>query len=109
MCVHSLLVFDKRIREEVDRAYMMLGIIKRNFVHVSRKRFVTLYKALVRSHLEYANSVWHPKRKADVDKLEGVQKRDTQSIQKLSKNVYRTVKNYKFTNTGVQTMSWGYD
>jgi len=40
---------------------MMLGIIKRNFVYISRNCFVTLYKSLVRSHLEYANSVWYPK------------------------------------------------
>jgi len=36
-----------------------------------------LYKLLVRSHLEYANSVWYPKRKTDTDKLERVQKRAT--------------------------------
>ena len=53
-----------------NKAYMMLGIIKRNFVYISRNCFVTLYKSLVRSHLEYANSVWYPKRKTVVDKLE---------------------------------------
>ena len=31
---------------------MMLGIIKRNFEHITRNCFVTLYKSLVRSHLE---------------------------------------------------------
>jgi len=35
--------------------------------------FVILYKSLVRSHLEYANSVRYPKRKIDIDKLERVQ------------------------------------
>jgi len=67
---------------------MMLGIIKRNFEHITRNCFVTLYKYLVRSHLEYANrpSVWYPK--MDVDKLERVQKRATQLIPELSKKSY---------------------
>jgi len=53
----SLLLFDKHISEKVNKAYMMLGIIKRNFEHITRNCFITLYKSLVRSHLEYANSV----------------------------------------------------
>jgi len=42
----------------------MLGIIKRNFIHISCNRFIILYKSLVRSHLEYANNVcsWCPKK-----------------------------------------------
>ena len=32
---------------------------------------------MVRSHLEYANSVWHPRRISDIEKLEKVQKRAT--------------------------------
>jgi len=66
----------------------MLGIIKRNFVYISRNCFVTLYKSLVRSHLEYANSVWYPKRETDVDKLERVQKRAPKLIPELAKKTY---------------------
>ena len=61
----------------------MLGIIKRNFEHITRNCFVTLYKSLVKSHLEYANSVWYSKSKMDVDKLERVQKRSTKLIPEL--------------------------
>ena len=64
---------------------MMLGIIKRNFVYISRNCSVTLYKSLLRSHLEYGNSVWYPKRKTDVDKLERLQKRATKLIPELAK------------------------
>ena len=78
-----LLLFDKHISKKVNKAYMMLGIIKRNFEYISKKCFVTLYKSLVRSHLEYANSVWYPKRLTDVDKLERVQKRATKLIPEL--------------------------
>ena len=66
----------------------MLGIIKRNFMHISRNCFIILYKSLVRSHLEYANNVWYPKRKSDVDKLERVQKRATKLIPGLSNKSY---------------------
>ena len=47
-----------------------------------------MYKSLVRSHLEYGNSVWYPKRKIDVDKLERVQKRATKLIPELCKKSY---------------------
>jgi len=81
-------LFDKHISEKVSKAYMMLGIIKRNFEHITRNCFVILYKSLVRSHLEHANSVWYPKRKMDIDKLERVQKRATKLIPELPKKSY---------------------
>ena len=40
-CLCSLLVFDKHVCEKINKAYMMLGIIKRNFVYISRNCFVT--------------------------------------------------------------------
>ena len=46
VCFDSLLVFDKHISQKVNKAYMMLGIIKRHFTHISRNCFVTLYKSL---------------------------------------------------------------
>ena len=66
----------------------MLGIIKKNFIHISRNCFIIVYKSLVRSYLEYANNVWYPKRKTDVDKLERVQKRGTKLIPGLSNKSY---------------------
>jgi len=54
---------------------------RRNFQHIGPAAFVLIYKHLVRSHLEYNNSVWAPYRKLDIDKLEKVQKRATKMIQ----------------------------
>ena len=38
--------------------------------------------------MEYANSVWYPKRKMDIDKIERVRKRATKLIPELSKKSY---------------------
>jgi len=58
----SELSFVSHRKEKINRAYSMLGLIKRNFIYLTEEAFVTLYKSLVRSHLEYANSVWNPHR-----------------------------------------------
>ena len=48
----------------------------------------------MRSHLEYANNVWCPKRKTDIDELERVLKRATKLIPELSnKNCSDRLKN----------------
>ena len=61
----------------------MLGIINRNFIYLSEEAFVSLYKTLVRSHLEYANSVWNPYRMGLIKDLEKVQMRATKLVMKL--------------------------
>jgi len=65
----------------------MLWLIKRNFKDIGREAFLVLYKHLVRSHLEYCNSVWAPCKKSYIDKLEKVQKRATKMIPEFKKNV----------------------
>ena len=45
---------DGHIDEKVNKVYKMLGVIKRSFIHITPDSFLILYKALVRSHLEYA-------------------------------------------------------
>jgi hypothetical protein len=77
------LKFEDHIQEKINKASSILGIIKRNFLNISEFAFVTLYKSLVRSHLEYANTVWSPYRKEDIFKLERVQMRATKLIHGL--------------------------
>ena len=66
----------------------MLGIIKRNFKYMDEQTFLNLYKTLVRSHLEYASSVWCPYKKGMIDKLEKIQRRATKMITKIKHNPY---------------------
>ena len=55
---------------------------------MSTNTFITLYKTLVRPHLEYANCVWSPFRQMDIDKLEKVQIRATKMVKHLKKYSY---------------------
>ena len=48
---------------KINKAYVMLGVIKRNFKYLKTSSFILLYKNMVRSHLDYCNSVWSPYRK----------------------------------------------
>jgi len=77
------LKFGLHIREKVNKAYARLGIIKRNFKCMSVEVFCLLYKAMVRSQLEYANSVWNPHRKEDIITTEKVQMRATKLVESI--------------------------
>lgn len=57
-----------------------MALIRRSFKFLSEITFVPLYKALVRSHLDYAVSVWAPYELGMVDELEKVQRRATKML-----------------------------
>ena len=66
----SQLSFLDHIQLKINKAYSILGLIKRNFIYMDKNTFINLYKSLVRPHLEYANSVWSPYKKGDVEAIE---------------------------------------
>jgi len=80
----SKLKFIKHIDDKVNKAYQNLGIIKRNFIHLTANCFILLYKSLVRSHLEYANSVWNTQYIGNHKKIEKVQMRATKLVHGFS-------------------------
>ena len=51
------LTFSDHINDKINKAFSMLGIIKRNFKHLTIQSFIMLYKNMVRSHLDYCSSV----------------------------------------------------
>ena len=64
--------FSAHIQNQVNKANRIAGLIRRSFVYLDNPTFILLFKALVKPHLEYANSVWCPYKKADITSLENV-------------------------------------
>jgi len=85
----SELNFVQHCKEKINTAYSYLGIIKRNFIYLDKDAFVMLYKSLVRSHLEYANSVWNPHRLGLIKDLEKVQMRATKLVISIKNLTYK--------------------
>ena len=70
----------KQCIEVEKKAPKILGYIKRQFKTRKKDTIITLYKALVRPHLEYAVQFWSPSQRKDIEKLEAVQARATKLI-----------------------------
>jgi len=81
--------FVQHCKEKINTAYSYIGIIKRNFIYLDDDAFVMLYKSLVRSHLEYANSVWNPHRLGSIKDLEKVQMRATKLVITIKNLTYK--------------------
>jgi hypothetical protein len=82
------LSFRKHINTIVNKANRIIGIIKRTFDYRDSDMINRLYCSLVRPHLEYANSVWAPRLRKDINAIENVQRRATKTIPELSQKSY---------------------
>ena len=69
--------------EAEKKALKVLGFIKRSFNYKNQEIIITLYKSLVRPHLEYAVQMWSPYLRKDIERLERVQARATKLIPSL--------------------------
>ena len=83
------LSFNFHCEDKINKAYSVLGLIKRNFIYLTEDAFVSLYKSLVRCHLEYANSVWNPHRQGQIKDLEKVQMRATKLVMTVKHLSYK--------------------
>ena len=81
--------FSSHIHLITNKANKMMGIIKRTFENLDQEIFLPLYKSLVRSNLEYANTVWRPYKRKDIESIEKVQRRATKCIPQLSDLTYK--------------------
>ena len=77
------LKFHKQTAAAVKKANRSLGIIKKTFVSLNETTLPTLYKTLVRPHLELANVAWGPHFKGDIKAVESIQKRATKLVKTL--------------------------
>ena len=59
--IDSDLKFEKHINSKIGTANKILGIIRSSFMYLSAEVFIPLYKAMVRSHFDYAmcTSIWY--------------------------------------------------
>ena len=82
------LTFKEHIHGIVNRAYIIMGLLRRHFDMLDKKSFVCIYKSLVRSQMEYASSVWSPYRLGLIELLEKTQRRATK--------IFKGCKNLKY-------------
>ena len=88
--IDSNLEFDKHvcIYFNVNKANSTMAVIRRSFQKLDGDTFVPLYKALVRTHLDYACCIWSPYKQKYKDALENVQRRATKLINGMSEMSY---------------------
>jgi len=77
------------IAHAVMKANRLLGLIRRSFTYMDIELMRRLFTTIVRPHLEYANIIWHPYLKKDIELIEGVQHRATKMVPGLSKFTYQ--------------------
>ncbi len=84
----NLLQFEQHCETAVNKANRILAVIRRSFKYIDKDVMLTLYKSLVRPHLEYGNTIWHPKLKRVIKSLESVQRRATKMVPSLANLSY---------------------
>jgi hypothetical protein len=70
------------------KANQILGLIKKSYSTRDPITITTLYKSMVRPHLEYGNAIWGPFYKTDIDKVESIQRRATKLVTSLKDKEY---------------------
>ena len=88
--------FDSHIQSSINKANKIIGIIRRSFSFLNKDSFLRLYKALVRPHLEYGNSIWAPHLKRQSVAIERVQRRATRLLPEIKDWEYE--RRMKFLN-----------
>jgi len=83
----SNLTIRDHILEKINKAYSVLGIIKKKFIYIDETTFILLYKSMVRPHVEFANSLWCPFTQGNISEIEKIQKRATKLIIKQKKTI----------------------
>ena len=80
--------FYNHITYVVNRCNKLQGLIKRMFKSLDKESFLTLYKSLVRSIIDYGGSVYFPKTKKNIQLLENIQKCATKILPEFKDLTY---------------------
>ena len=89
-----MLTFDTHINKMINKANGLLSVIRRSFDYLDRDMFLTLYKSLIRPHLEYGNIIWSPLYKRQEIIIENVQRRATKLLYCIKDLPYKERLNY---------------
>ena len=85
------LKFDEHINNTVNKVNRIIGLIKRKFTYMDKDLFLTLYKSLVRSNLDYymETLVFYPTTKKYKQIVENAQCRATRLVPELRGLTYK--------------------
>lgn len=78
--LHRTLSWNTHIQNITNKANKTRAFLQRNLQSAPRYTKENCYQALVRPILEYASSVWDPWTKANIDKIETVQRRSARMV-----------------------------
>ena len=70
------------------KANQILGLIKKSYSSRDPYTITTLYKTIIRPHIEYGNAMWGPVYIGDVHKVEKIQQRATKMIYSIKNLPY---------------------
>ena len=85
---HKGLKFSSHIATKVNKANGILSLLVRTLDFIEQDSFILMYKALVRPHIEYGNTIWYTHLRRDIESVERVQKRATRLIPQLKDLTY---------------------
>ena len=86
--IDDSLKFHLQTAAATKKANQILGVIKKSYQTRDTFTMATLYKSMVRHHLEYGNLIWGPFYAGDKKSVESVQRRATKLIPQLREKPY---------------------
>ena len=86
--ISSDLRWDHQVNESCKKASKVLGMIARNFMYKTRNITISLYKTLIRPHLEYGVQFRGTTLRKHAEQMEHIQRRVTKLIPELHNTPY---------------------
>ena len=94
-------IIDESLKFRTKIKQIKLGIIKKSYISRDAVTISTLYKTMVRPHLDYGNAIWRPFSQGDKKSMESVQRRATKLIHGFNVKSYEDrIKQLKLPSLG---------
>lgn len=88
VCARTRLTFEPHINEKINTADKVMGTIKRTYQYIDEKILLLLYKALLRPHLDCANTVCNFCKIKDIKAIKNIQRTAARQIKNLKNLSY---------------------